>query len=144
MDPRRSLSSAIVLSHISPETGTAIGTLALAVATVLLAVVAVFAEPLRRRFSHTRLVATIRVAPPDTHQIEVRTPTGASIGNAVYSRIRVENVGDAAAENVEVLVSRVAAVDAGKETEVTWFLPMSLVWSHFPTSEQHDSHSERC
>jgi hypothetical protein len=50
----------------SPETWTAIGTLALAGATLLVIVVALFEEPLRRYFSRAKLSMAIGKESPDT------------------------------------------------------------------------------
>jgi membrane protein implicated in regulation of membrane protease activity len=55
-------------------TWTATGTLALAVATFLVVLVAVFAEPLRRRHARTKVAATLSAQPPDLHQIEMTFP----------------------------------------------------------------------
>jgi len=124
-------------AHISSGGWTAVGTLALASATVLLAAVAVFTEPLRRRFSRTHLTVEIRAVPPDMHQIEMRNAvTGASAGLSVYARIRVTNIGPVAAENVEILASRVEQITGGVRADLASFLPLSLTWSHFqpPTS----------
>lgn len=111
-----------------PATWTAVGTLALAAATLIVATVAVFAEPLRRRLSRTRVTAELNGRPPDLHQIALTNRfTGAPAGSAMYSRFRIKNEGEVAAESVEVFVSEVRSA-AGV---VPTFLPLSLTWSHY-------------
>lgn len=103
-------------------------TAVLAFATFLVAIVAVFAEPLRRWHNRTKVDVTLNALPPDLHQIEMtNTFTGEPAGNAIYSRLRVSNAGTVAAENVEVFVSEVRS---GSRVVPT-FLPLSLTWSHY-------------
>jgi hypothetical protein len=112
----------------TPETWTAIGTLALAVVTFLL----VLTEPLRRWRECARLRLEIRKQPPDTHFIEMRNvQTGAYEYTALYVRARISHVRGRAGENAELVAANLSRVDErGREEPVSSFLPMSLKWSH--------------
>lgn len=119
----------------SSETWIALGTLALAGATFLVIVVALFEEPLRRYFTRAKLSMFIGKESPDTHQIALTHPqSGAFIGWAIYVRIRVRHRGGSPAENAEIIASDLWRLDGGRRIPVPTFLPMSLKWSHFQPS----------
>jgi hypothetical protein len=109
----------------------ALGTLALAGATVLLGIVAVFQEPLRRHFARAKLSMEIRLAPPDSVQIQGTDPrTGQFVTQLLYLRIRVTHRRGKAAENTEILPSALWRKEGPKWAPVETFLPLSLAWSH--------------
>jgi hypothetical protein len=118
---------------INWEKWTAIGTLALAGATVL----ALLAAPLRRWIVRARLTMEIRTRPPDMHKILMTTrPPEASSRYTIYMRIRVVHKRGAPAENAEIMTTSLRRL-AGRESEVvTTFLPLNLAWSNSlsPTS----------
>ena len=112
----------------SPEAWTAIGTLALAIATV----VAVFLqEPVRkRRFGMARVALEVSASPPDVHMIEMRNPTnGVLIGRVLYLRLRATHRGGPSIENAEVVATGVWRIVDGHREPHTAFLPMPLLWS---------------
>ncbi len=99
----------------SPETWTAVGTLALATVTAL----ALASSPLRRRRERARLHMEIRKEPPDTHMIAMTDSSNPSapvvLGNALYVRIRVSHVGGKAAENAELLAAKLWQITDQKQ-----------------------------
>jgi len=111
----------------SPEVWTAVGTLALAVATV----VAVFLqEPVRRRFGTARVTVEVSATPPDVHMIEMRNPdTLALIGRVLYLRLRATHTRGPSIENAEIIASGVWRIAHGRSEPHTAFLPMPLLWS---------------
>jgi hypothetical protein len=115
----------------SPEAWTAIGTLALALVTVITLFVQ---EPLRRRSSRAFLDMSIRPHSPDVHSIEMRLHDAAGklihSEMVVYIRVLVTHRRGRTAENVELLAARVWEIDKeGERHPVTRFLPMPLLWS---------------
>jgi hypothetical protein len=114
----------------------AIGTIALAVMTLLIAAVAVYQEPLRRRFLRARVRMTILLEPPDAHMIDGIDPRlGKFLAKLLYIRIRVTHVGGSAAENVEIMANGLWKRRSANEWEpVKTFLPLGLTWSHVRVS----------
>jgi len=110
-----------------------IGTLSLAGVTAVTALVAAFQEPLRRYFIRAKLSMEIRLAPPDSTQIDGTDPrTGRFVTKLLYLRIRVTHTGGKAAENTEILPSMLWRRNDQREWAVVQtFLPLSLSWSHF-------------
>ena len=117
----------------SAEAWTAIGTLALAIATV---VAVFFAERLRRWVTQTQLTTSVVMEPPDVHMIELLTldPQRNIVGRkqVLWLRMRVSNAIKVAAEAAEVSVLDVWRIRPnGNREHLTTFLPLPLLWSHF-------------
>ena len=128
-DPAESTSWAL---GWSPETWTAIGTLALAAVTV---VTLFMQEPLRRRYTRAKLTMSIAPGRPDVHFIQMTFLDRA--GNVVhqepvlYVRVLVQHRKGRTAENVELYADKIWEVDgSGGRARVTKFLPMPLLWSN--------------
>lgn len=122
-----------VVGAINWEKWTAIGTLALAGATVL----ALLAAPLRRWIVRARLTMEIRTRPPDMHKIAMTTqPPEASSLYTIYMRIRVVHKRGAPAENAEIMTTSLRSLKGRESEVVTTFLPLNLAWSNSvsPTS----------
>ncbi len=114
-----------------------------AVATVALAVVAVFQDKIRRWVTRPILELSARVAPPDCHltswritEIDYYPNTRRQFQRVrespcYYFRMSIANVGDTEARDVEVFACRLRRRRAdGKFEDVGRFTPMNLLWSH--------------
>jgi hypothetical protein len=109
-----------------------------AIGTLLLAVIAIFQEPLRRWRNRPRFMVTAKSAPPFCMSVPEYLPA-ASNGisflptnpiRAVYLRILIANVGKSTATNAEVYAQKLER----QRVDETWeaidsFPPMNLVWS---------------
>jgi hypothetical protein len=122
-----------------PQFWTAVGTLALAGATQLAVLVAVFQDLIRSWVVHPTLCVTISGQPPDCHKTGILTqlPDGnLQFGECYYIRLRIKNEGKKRAELAEVLVTELQKQDAsGKFCPITAFAPMRLMWSYARTPE---------
>lgn len=108
-----------------------ITSLVLSVVAVLALVAALFQERLRQWVAQAKLDMSIRVAPPDTHQVDLTTADGVKVATAIYARIRVTHKSGASARDAEIMVTRLWRFDAeDAKTEVESFIPLPLVWSH--------------
>lgn len=114
-----------------------------ALATLVLAVVAVFQDRIRAWMTRPRLSLEARVVPPDCHKTtwNYTTVTLNWDGRAVevrkqapcyYFRLRVLNKGNAEAREVEVYASALERKrEDRKYAPVERFTPMNLMWAHF-------------
>ncbi len=109
---------------------TAATNLALAFVAVLGLFVALFQERLRQWLIRSHLDMEIRGEPPDTVMIGMTTQQGMSVGKSVWVRIRVSHKRGPAAENVEILMTRLWRVKDGQAELVESFLPLSLRWAN--------------
>lgn len=101
------------------------------VVTFLAVVVALFQENIRRYFDRVKLKLQINLEPPDCHQIDLTDQiNGAFISKCIYLRIRVTNIGDKTARDVEILASNLWKIEDSGNKKVKTFLPMNLRWSH--------------
>ena len=104
----------------------------LAILTFLVVIAAFLQEKIRRMFSGAVLDMKINLVPPDTHQIDITSPDGSNRRKSIYIRVKVEHIKGAAGENVEIIPISFCKVDElNIPRPVTYFLPISLVWSHF-------------
>lgn len=107
-----------------------------AVATFLLAAVAVFGDTVRGWLIRPRLEVTIDLGPPDCHKTKLAAGHSEggvpSIEEDVYFlRLRVTNLGNEKAVSVEVFASQLERTRAdGTFQRADSFLPMNLFWSH--------------
>lgn len=106
--------------------------------TVGAVVFALFQDSYRRFLWHPVLKLAANIGPPDCIKISsdvTDKATGLIIGSAdtYYLRIRVENVGNEAARNVEVYARSLRTYRNGAWTEVRQFPPMNLTWSNLGT-----------
>jgi len=111
----------------------AISTIALAIGTIALALVAAFQDIIRAWVMRPKLDASITMAPPDCHKTKMKSrgALGWVEADCYYFRIRVRNSGNRRAEQVEILAKELIKQQRdGSLTKLTWFLPMSLSWSH--------------
>ncbi len=104
----------------------------LAVVTFLALVVALFQERIRKYWNRAILDMEINLAPPDCHQISLSTPQGEIVGQTIYIRIKILHKKGSAGENVEIMPVNFWRIDKeNKLSKLKYFLPISLVWSHF-------------
>lgn len=108
---------------------TAYATLALVVATVILAAVAAFQDRIRNWLFHPRLALELHVNRPDCQKTPLSTQGGSV--DSYYYRLRVLNLGTATAAGVEVLLAGLEEWRDGQFRPCAWFLPMNLTWTHF-------------
>ncbi len=106
--------------------------LLVALGTLVLAVVAIFQDLIRAWISRPRFRVTVRTEPPDCVSVPFRNmQTGELIGDSIYLRIWVENVGNAAARNVEVYARELRRQQADQTwPKVQTFPPMNLKWAN--------------
>jgi hypothetical protein len=102
---------------------------AVAIGTLVLAIVAIFQQWLQRLVVRPRLHLNARVERPDAEKIMWNVP---SVQAAVYYfRLAITNHGNAAAHDVQVYLGSVERLRADKKHEaVERFSPMSLKWAH--------------
>lgn len=104
----------------------------LAVVTFLALVVALFQERIRKYWNRAVLDMEINLIPPDCHQISLLNQQGEIVGQTIYIRIKVLHKSGSAGENVEIMPIHFWRVDENNKLSVLkYFLPISLVWSHF-------------
>lgn len=118
-------------STTTAETLTGWGTLALAIATVVLAAVAVFEKQIHDWISHPTLSVSIKAEPPDCLSIPLHNvQTGAFMSDCIYLRLRVSSGDQQAAQRIEVFANKLERKDkSGNYQRVTTFLPMNFVWA---------------
>lgn len=117
-----------------------------ALATVILAAVAVFQDRIRRWVMSPRLELRVRVAPPDCHYTIWRIQTPGQHPTTkepvvivrdlpcYYFRLGVMNSGKTEAREVELFAAALKRKRAdGSFEEVPRFTPMSLLWAHVRT-----------
>lgn len=124
----------VLTGKVDPEWLTAVGTLALASATLVLALVAVFQDRIRSWLSRPSLEMTVRTGPPDC----VKIPLTYSMTDrrqqtdCYYFRVLVTNTGNEAAQMVEVFVAGVHKQDdTGSFQPLKSFLPLNLTWANY-------------
>ncbi len=108
---------------------------AAAIATIIIALVAIFQDRIRLFINRPKLRAELSLNPPDCHKIPLamRKPalSDEDFIDTYYFRIRIHNDGNTPAENVEVFAASLIKVnDLGERELVDSFLPMNLTWSH--------------
>jgi hypothetical protein len=112
-----------------------------AIATWCAVVVALLKEDILRLWRRPRLVATIRLRPPDctkTPLYIMKPVMGTTRSEAVafdcyYLRLWIENRGKQRAERVQIYAAKLLKKHAdGVFREVGTFLPMNLRWAHSP------------
>lgn len=106
-----------------------------AIGTIILAIVAIFQDKIRKLLTKPNLDIEIDVAPPDCHKTDFKNmQTGAKICDCYYFRFKIWNRGNDRAENVEMLVTKLFKKKAnGTYKEEKDFLPLNLVWSYYKT-----------
>ena len=105
-----------------------------AIGTIGVAATAVFGETIRGWFYHPKFLVTARTEQPDASMTTItNAQTGEKITDAIYLRLWVENVGNAAAKNVEVYAQTLRRQRADGQWEMyETFPPMNLRWSNVP------------
>jgi hypothetical protein len=102
---------------------------AVAIATILLAAVAVFQDWIRSWIFAPALRPSIVTAPPDCVWVPIIDPYG-GIANTVHARVLISNHGRATALNVEVYARELRRLNqAGTWDRVLTFPPMNLTWA---------------
>jgi hypothetical protein len=101
-----------------------------AAGTLIVAAVAVFQEPIRGWFYRPRFEPSVQTKPPDCVMVPY-IKDGTCVGNAVYLRLWVKNVGTATAKNAEVYASKLRRQRAdGSWEPIDAFPPMNLKWAN--------------
>jgi hypothetical protein len=124
-----------------------------AVGTLVLAAVAVFQETIRGWFYHPEFQTSLKTEPPDCVSVPFTRQDGAFIANSIYLRLWVENVGNAAARNVEVYAQELRRQRADRTwARVVEFPPMNLKWANLggiyfpiiaPNMDKHHQANDR-
>ena len=117
---------------VSTDTTNSWASIGSAVVTFLALVVALFQERIRKYWNRAILDMEINLTPPDSHQISLSNQIGDFVEQTIYVRIKVIHKKGAAGENVEIMPTNFWRVDKNNNLSVLkYFLPISLVWSHF-------------
>jgi len=104
----------------------------LAVVTFLALMVALFHEKIRKFWNRCILDMEINLIPPDCHQISLSDQNGQIVGQSIYIRIKVKHKKGSAGENVEIMPVSFWKINTQNGLSLLkYFLPISLVWSHF-------------
>jgi hypothetical protein len=103
------------------------------IGTIVVAIVAIFNEWVKRLFIHPILKLHVRVARPDAERT-LWSPLTEPIGVVYYFRLGVTNVGRAAARDVQLYVASVHRIVGTKPEAVERFTPMNLRWAHVRTA----------
>lgn len=107
-----------------------------AAVTFLAVAAALFKEDIVKHWRRPRLVAKLKLEPPDCHKVPatlVNQETHRTIGtiDAYYFRIWIENTGSVRAENAQVFAAELRRKNvAGSFQREGSFLPMNLKWAH--------------
>ena len=103
-----------------------------AVATIGVALVAIFQDRLRRLFFSAKLDLEQGPFYPDLNILPLTNErTGEFLAEARYLQIRVKNDGPSQAEKVEVFVANLEREIDGVFREVNGFYPLNLKWRHY-------------
>jgi hypothetical protein len=112
----------------------------MAIATLLAVIVALSKEEIVKIWHRPKLVATIKLAPPDSHKASIvlygSTLEPLSLkplkqADCYYFRLWVQNNGRARAEKVQVFAKALSKrIADGTFRPVNDFLPMNFQWSH--------------
>lgn len=103
----------------------------LAIVTFFAVLVALFQEKIKDLFNKAILSPSIKLRPPDCHQIDLTNNLRQVVGKAIYIRICVSHEKGKSGENVEIILFRVLRKNKNdKWINVKEFLPMNLRWSH--------------
>ena len=104
-----------------------------AIATIIIAIVALFQEKIRALLQKPRLKVSFTLAPPDCHKIQVygMQELQSFKADSYYFRFRVRNTGNYKAESVEVFAKELSKMQAdGTLKKVDDFPFMNLRWTH--------------
>lgn len=116
-----------ILSEYAEEL-TAVGTLSLAIVTLILALVALFGEKFWEWVTRPKLRIAFNLRPPNCHK------TAFGDGAPVYFlRVLVSNEGKRPAKDVEVFLKDLRCIETfgAIPTVRERFLPLNLRWSHY-------------
>jgi hypothetical protein len=117
---------------MAPEWFSAIGTVVLALGTLVLAAVAIAQDTVRGWFYKPTLDVSIKTQPPDCVAVPITRQDGTFIADSYYLRLWIQNTGNTPAKNVEVYASELLRRRADNITwdRVDGFPPMNLRWSN--------------
>lgn len=98
---------------------------------LLLGVIGIFQDNLRKLFFKPKINAVVNPGPPDCQKINLTSSDGRFITPSYYLRIKVENSGNYRLEDVEAMVIGIQekGID-GEYKKKKDFLPINLLWSH--------------
>ncbi len=100
---------------------------AVAIATLLLAFVAVFQDKIRAHVKSPILDCDIELKPPDCHKT---TMTGGGLAfSSFYYLLKIWNKGETSARNVEVIISDIFKKEGENYKSIEGFIPDNLLWS---------------
>ncbi len=108
-----------------------------ALATIMAVIVALFQDWIRRWWNKATLDLSLLLEPPDCHQIRMNKSNGNAGLEVIYLRVRVNNISQRKAEKVEIMITKLWRITSEGNELVSSFLPMSLKWSHYGTSDQN-------
>lgn len=124
-------SAALQRYGLSPSDWAAIAT---AVGTFTLAIVAAFQDVIRKWIIRPKLQVNVSCAPPDCHKttMTIQTRNGIDRAPCYYFRIRVTNLGNTEAREVEVYAASLCSrLPDGSFAPAETFMPMNLLWANF-------------
>lgn len=101
-----------------------------AVATIVLAIVAVFGPSIGRWWRRPKLKVEVKKEPPHCHKTFMGGSTPETGVACYYFRILVKNVGKTSAKNVEVFTADLKKCRGEGLQTVSSFVPMNLRWSN--------------
>ena len=102
----------------------------LAIATLIVAVVAVLQDQIRGLFYKPKFVVTAETKRPDCVLVPTTNMAGIPTGDRIYMRVRVTNNGNAAAKSAEVYAKELRKRRPDGSWEVVKdFPPMNLKWA---------------
>lgn len=94
--------------------------------------IALFQEKIRIWWRIAKLDMEINLNPPDSHQIDMKSPFGEFLFKSIYIRVKVLHKSGSSAENVEIMpISFSKVLENDKVECLSYFLPINLAWSHF-------------
>lgn len=131
---RCSTSAAVLIAEC--DSSLILGTWALVGVTLLLALLALFQERIRRWWSRPILTVTVNNAPPDSVRVTLRLESKAESDETkkvpcYYCSVRINNEGNDAANEVEVYARELWKKTTGKDFHlVNDFPPMNLAWAY--------------
>lgn len=93
--------------------------------------IALFGDWLKKLIFKPDLEITLELASPDSHIIELNNPNTGEVSNTYYFRMKINNIGNFPAQNVEVKALELKKEDVGGDFIIDKkFLPLNLVWAN--------------
>ena len=121
---------------LTPDWLTAVGTLGSVLVALFLAL---YGDWLRRLILHPKLQLKAKVSRPDADKTQLvqqgiapitGTPVQRKLTDVYYFRLAIKNIGNIAAENVQVFLESVDRQEDDRYVRAQRFSPMNLRWTH--------------